>query len=131
MTTGPMLQPPMAKLTREEGGIDPVRTLEDAERGHITAMLRNTNWVVGGRNGAAARLGLPRTTLIAKMRKLRIASLASGQPADHAHRTFGILPSKGSPASDNIHADDRACERASYGYENDSPARKRVASAQF
>ena len=36
------------------------------------ATLRKTNWVVGGRNGAATRLGVNRTTLIAKMRKLGI-----------------------------------------------------------
>ncbi len=35
--------------------------------------LRETNWVVGGRDGAAARLGVLRTTLIAKMRKLGIS----------------------------------------------------------
>jgi transcriptional regulator with GAF, ATPase, and Fis domain len=35
--------------------------------------LRETNWVIGGPNGAAARLGLNRTTLISKMRKLGIS----------------------------------------------------------
>ena len=47
-------------------------TLMDAERAHILAALEGTRWMVGGRNGAAARLGLPRTTLIAKMQKLGI-----------------------------------------------------------
>jgi DNA-binding NtrC family response regulator len=50
-----------------------MRTLADADRAHIIATLRETNGVVGGKNGAAARLGLNRTTLIAKMRKLRIS----------------------------------------------------------
>src|SRR6202522_4304371 len=36
------------------------RTMADAEREHITAVLGATNWVVGGPNGAAAQLGLPR-----------------------------------------------------------------------
>jgi formate hydrogenlyase transcriptional activator len=36
-------------------------------------MLRRTRGVVGGRNGAAARLGLKRTTLIARMRKLGVS----------------------------------------------------------
>ena len=45
----------------------------DAERAHILAALEDTRWMVGGRNGAAARLGLPRTTLIAKMQKLGIS----------------------------------------------------------
>jgi formate hydrogenlyase transcriptional activator len=46
------------------------KTLEDAMREHILETLKDTNWVVGGKNGAAARLGLARTTLIAKMRRL-------------------------------------------------------------
>jgi formate hydrogenlyase transcriptional activator len=47
---------------------DPV-TLEEAERHHILNALRDSNWVVGGAAGAAARLGVKRTTLISKMRK--------------------------------------------------------------
>jgi formate hydrogenlyase transcriptional activator len=47
-------------------------TLEDAERSHILHTLDQTKGVVGGRDGAAARLGLPRTTLISKMRRLHI-----------------------------------------------------------
>jgi formate hydrogenlyase transcriptional activator len=47
-------------------------TLADAERQHILHVLRESNWVVGGRNGAAARLGVARTTLLYRMRKLRI-----------------------------------------------------------
>ena len=44
-------------------------TLVEAERDHILNALRESNWVVGGASGAAARLGLKRTTLISKMRK--------------------------------------------------------------
>jgi transcriptional regulator with GAF, ATPase, and Fis domain len=55
-------------------------TLMEAERVHIIAALEVTGWVVGGRNGAAARLGLPRTTLIAKMQKLGISRTPS-----HSH----------------------------------------------
>jgi formate hydrogenlyase transcriptional activator len=47
-------------------------TLEQAERSHILHALEQTEGAVGGRNGAAARLGLPRTTLISKMRRLGI-----------------------------------------------------------
>jgi transcriptional regulator with GAF, ATPase, and Fis domain len=47
-------------------------TLKEAERSHILQILRQTEGVVGGREGAAARLGLPRTTLIAKMKRLGI-----------------------------------------------------------
>jgi formate hydrogenlyase transcriptional activator len=46
-------------------------TLEEAERSHILQILGQTEGVMGGRNGAA-RLGLPRTTLISKMRRLGI-----------------------------------------------------------
>jgi len=49
-----------------------LRTLADAERTHITAVLRETNWVVGGPRGAAAQLGVPRTTLMARMQRLGI-----------------------------------------------------------
>ena len=57
-------------------GVQPLRTdhtLAEMERSHITDTLRKTNWVVGGRAGAAAKLGLPRTTLISRMRKLGIS----------------------------------------------------------
>ncbi len=47
---------------------DPV-TLMEAERTHILKALDDSDWVVGGKSGAAARLGVPRTTLISKMRK--------------------------------------------------------------
>jgi formate hydrogenlyase transcriptional activator len=47
-------------------------TLQDAERACILQTLQHTGGVVGGRDGAAARLGLPRTTLIAKMKRLGI-----------------------------------------------------------
>jgi len=47
-------------------------TLEQAESSHILETLQQTEGVVGGPNGAAARLGLPRTTLISKMRRLGI-----------------------------------------------------------
>ena len=47
-------------------------TLEDAERLHILKTLEQTGGVVGGRNGAAARLGMPRTSLISKMKRLGV-----------------------------------------------------------
>jgi two-component system nitrogen regulation response regulator GlnG len=51
----------------------PSETLADAEREHILRVLRETNWVLGGANGAAARLGMKRPTLHWKMKKLGIA----------------------------------------------------------
>jgi formate hydrogenlyase transcriptional activator len=49
------------------------KTLADAEREHILGVLRETGWVLGGPNGAAARLGIKRTTLQSKMKKLGIS----------------------------------------------------------
>ena len=46
--------------------------LEEVEREHILKVLRETGWVIGGPAGAAARLGLNRTTLNHRMRKLGI-----------------------------------------------------------
>ena len=53
------------------------RTLADADRKHILETLKQTNWMIGGQDGAANRLGLPRTTLIYKMRKLGIETRRS------------------------------------------------------
>ena len=47
--------------------------LADAERDHILGILRETAWVLGGPNGAAARLAMKRTTLQSKMKKLGIS----------------------------------------------------------
>ncbi len=52
-------------------------TLADADREHILETLKQTDWLIGGQGGAADRLGLPRTTLIYKMRKLGIETRRS------------------------------------------------------
>jgi len=51
-----------------------VTTLREAEREHILRTLRECDWVLGGNAGAALRLGVPRTTLIYRMRRLGISS---------------------------------------------------------
>jgi formate hydrogenlyase transcriptional activator len=79
LTRGAELQAPVRELVNKRLPIPSVRTLADAERAHIIATLRKTNWAVGGRNGAATRLGLVRTTLIAKMRKLGISRETADQ----------------------------------------------------
>ncbi len=53
------------------------RTLADADREHILETLKQADWMIGGQDGAANRLGLPRTTLIYKMRKLGIETRRS------------------------------------------------------
>ena len=73
LTRGAELRAPIVELTNQEAPGRLLRTLADADRAHIIATLRQTNWVVGGPNGAAARLGLKRTTLLFKMRNLGIS----------------------------------------------------------
>jgi formate hydrogenlyase transcriptional activator len=51
--------------------------LTDAVRRYIMATLGETNWVLGGPKGAAAKLGLNRMTLLSKMRKLGISRQAT------------------------------------------------------
>jgi len=53
-------------------GFEPMTGLQEVERDHIVRALEASNWVVGGRNGAAERLGMKRTSLVYRMRKLRI-----------------------------------------------------------
>jgi formate hydrogenlyase transcriptional activator len=48
-------------------------TLEEAERNHIRKILEQTGWVVAGPNGAAARLGIKRSTLYFRMQRLGIS----------------------------------------------------------
>jgi transcriptional regulator with GAF, ATPase, and Fis domain len=61
-------------------------TLKQAESSHILQTLEQTEGVIGGPNGAAARLGLPRTTLIYKMKRLRI-SVAPAESQNPIRRT--------------------------------------------
>jgi formate hydrogenlyase transcriptional activator len=71
LCTGPVLTGSLSDLPRAQNATAPV-TLEEAEISHILQALRETGGVVGGPMGAAARLGVRRTTLISKMRRLRI-----------------------------------------------------------
>ena len=75
-TTGATLR--VAGLERRvaQGG-NASRTLAQVEREHIMATLQTTNGVLGGWDGAAARLGLSRTTLISKMQRLGISAVRS------------------------------------------------------
>jgi formate hydrogenlyase transcriptional activator len=74
LTSGNILRPPLAGLKRaaEAECLGPI-TLEDAEREHIRKTLEQTRWVVAGPNGAAARLGIKRSTLYFRMQKLGIS----------------------------------------------------------
>jgi formate hydrogenlyase transcriptional activator len=72
-TAGRTLQMPSARrrVTRHASS---ARTLAEVERDHIVATLQATNGVLGGWDGAAARLGLSRTTLISRMQRLGISA---------------------------------------------------------
>jgi formate hydrogenlyase transcriptional activator len=72
LSPGPELQVSLADLKTSAAPPASPATLADAEREHILDVLRQTNWVIGGPSGAAARLGLKRTTLQSKMQKLGI-----------------------------------------------------------
>jgi len=75
LSPGPVLRVPLADLhansvPNQEG--TGRKTLEEAEREHILATLKETKWIISGPRGAAARLGMNRSTLQFRMRKLGI-----------------------------------------------------------
>jgi len=77
LTRGPVLYVPLAELETKveeafESAVAEGATLHEAEREHIQRVLRETGGQIGGPDGAAARLGLKRTTLNSKMKKLGI-----------------------------------------------------------
>jgi PAS domain S-box-containing protein len=73
LTNGPTLRAPLGELEMTEVAAPVQNTsLEATEREHILRVLRETRGKIGGDNGAAARLGLIRTTLNSKMKKLGI-----------------------------------------------------------
>jgi formate hydrogenlyase transcriptional activator len=71
-------------------------TLEEVERSHIIRTLRQTEGVIGGRDGAAARLGLPRTTLLSRIKKLGINR---GQSSASPVRAAAPVPISEDPIS--------------------------------
>jgi formate hydrogenlyase transcriptional activator len=72
LSTGPSLRVPLGEILNDPA-VSGGNALEQAEREQILRALRETNWVVGGAQGAAARLGLKRTSLAYKMQKLGIS----------------------------------------------------------
>lgn len=70
-----VLRAPVSELepfTTYKGFSMPMTGLDEVERDHIVRALEASNWRVGGRNGAAERLGMKRTSLVYRMQKLRI-----------------------------------------------------------
>jgi len=60
------------ELQSHKGSNAPMNGLAEVERDHILRALEASNWVIGGQSGAAARLGMKRTSLAYRMKKLRI-----------------------------------------------------------
>jgi formate hydrogenlyase transcriptional activator len=76
LTRGSSLEIPLTELkqsTKASNHANGSSTLEAVEREHILRVLGESSWVIGGPNGAAARLGLNRTTLNHRMRRLGIS----------------------------------------------------------
>src|SRR5271169_5705523 len=74
VSSGNVLQAPFATLKADvTSETQDAVTLEDAERNHIRKILEETRWVVSGPHGAAARLGIKRSTLYFRMQKLGIS----------------------------------------------------------
>lgn len=73
LSKGPTLRAPLAELEVPSGtSSHDDATLETSERAHILSVLRETKGIIAGPGGAAARLGLKRTTLNSKLKKLGI-----------------------------------------------------------
>jgi two-component system response regulator HydG len=79
LSTGTVLTVPRSEFESPSPPTSSPVTLEDAERDHILRALEQTEWVIGGPGGAAARLGLKRTSLVSTMRRLGIV-----RPRPHA-----------------------------------------------
>jgi formate hydrogenlyase transcriptional activator len=78
LTSGDVLQAPLRELEqviqdRPLKSATQIRTMEEIERESILEALRASNWMVGGPNGAAAKLGLKRTTLASRMERLNVS----------------------------------------------------------
>ena len=83
LSDGTVLCPPLAELKHSAIAASPgspaTTTLQDAERTHILKILEQTRGVVSGPSGAAARLGMKRSTLYFRMQKLGISRLSNNQ----------------------------------------------------
>jgi formate hydrogenlyase transcriptional activator len=75
LSPGTSLRAPLDELTQETIQSSPTHlcTLEEMEREHVLRALKESNWVTGGPRGAAAKLGMKRTTLAYRIRKLGIS----------------------------------------------------------
>lgn len=100
LTQGNTLNVPLDKLERASVStqVNRAMTLEEVERQHILQTLLETEWVIGGAHGAAARLGLPRTSLIYRMQKLGIPGRRDVYLAFAESGSINRIRAKGGPA---------------------------------
>ncbi len=101
LSRGPTLEisPRDLKLRLETGtdeqisGGNQCQTLEEVERNHIVSVLKQTGWVISGPRGAAVRLGLNRTTLSYRMKKMGIfQSINPGVARESGSGTATLAP---------------------------------------
>jgi formate hydrogenlyase transcriptional activator len=79
LSRGPVLNAPLDELHKSDPRQESrIQTLAECEKEHIVRALNASAWVIGGPHGAAAKLGVKRTTLNAKIRKLRISRQSEG-----------------------------------------------------
>jgi formate hydrogenlyase transcriptional activator len=83
LSPGELLQVPISEIDAATKARDAQQTLQEAERAHILAMLEKTRWIVSGPRGAANRLGMKRSTLQCRMKKLGIERPAESEEAAH------------------------------------------------
>jgi formate hydrogenlyase transcriptional activator len=101
LSTGPVLKVPLSELKQlavnGNGGSGRQDTLEEAERKHILRALEDSNWVLAGPHGAAARLGMKRSTLQYRMAKLGIARTRELAPKAFSSQPAAISKSASVP----------------------------------
>jgi formate hydrogenlyase transcriptional activator len=94
LSPGPTLRVPLGDLHVAQSN-GRLQTLEELQRAHILATLKETGWILAGPRGAAARLGVNRSTLQFRMKKLRI------------HRPGAVSPEgPGTPTSSQLIPED-------------------------
>ena len=123
LTTGSTLNAPLDDLKSPVDTQPAATTLKQAESSHILKILRETRWVVGGPKGAAARLGIKRTTLMGKMRRLGLSRPEPEVAIGSATRESRPLPSR-------IARPIRSFSSGQTGRESDSGARFVASSAK-
>ncbi len=83
LSAGDVLQVPLSEIVDASKMSGAQQTLEAAERAHILGTLKKTRWTLSGPRGAANRLGLKRSTLQFRMKKLGIERPPENDEATH------------------------------------------------